>query len=111
MLIPRPETEILIEAFLKWHNKIAPKKAIRILDIGTGSGAIAVTLARGKGMGTVLASLQTATGAGFAAGPLLSGMIYESYGIDLVFHACSGFLLIASIYGLFFLHPPPRQIQ
>ena len=45
VLIPRPETEILIEAFLKWHNKIAPKKAIRILDIGTGSGAIAVTLA------------------------------------------------------------------
>jgi len=45
VLIPRPETEILIEAFLKWNNRIAPKQPIRILDIGTGSGAIAVTLA------------------------------------------------------------------
>jgi MFS family permease len=84
-----------------------------LLGIGTAlafpaAQAIAVTLARGKGMGTVLAALQTATGAGFATGPLVSGMIYESYGIDLVFHACSGFLLIASIYGLFFLHLPPR---
>jgi MFS family permease len=86
-----------------------------LLGIGTAlafpaAQAIAVTLARGKGMGTVLASLQAATGAGFATGPLVSGMIYKSYGIDLVFHACSGFLLIASIYGLFFLHPSPRQI-
>lgn len=45
VLIPRPETEILIEAFLKWNKKIEPKRPIRILDIGTGSGAIAVTLA------------------------------------------------------------------
>ena len=87
-----------------------------LLGIGTAlafpaAQAIAVTLARGKGMGTVLASLQTATGAGFATGPLVSGMIYKTYGIDLVFHACSGFLLIASIYGLFFLHLPPRQIR
>jgi release factor glutamine methyltransferase len=45
VLIPRPETEVLIEAFLKWNNKIAPKQPVRILDVGTGSGAIAVTLA------------------------------------------------------------------
>jgi MFS family permease len=82
-----------------------------LLGIGTAltfpaAQAIAVTLARGKGMGTVLSSLQAATGAGFATGPLVSGMIYESVGIDLVFHACSGFLLIASFYGLFFLHLP-----
>jgi DHA1 family multidrug resistance protein-like MFS transporter len=87
-----------------------------LLGIGTAlafpaAQAIAVTLARGRGMGTVLASLQAATGAGFATGPLLSGMIYKTYGIDLVFRACSGFLIIASIYGLFFLHPPLRQIR
>jgi len=87
-----------------------------LLGIGTAlafpaAQAIAVTLARGRGMGTVLASLQAATGAGFATGPLVSGMIYKTYGIDLVFHACSGFLLIASIYGLFFLHPPPRNAR
>jgi MFS family permease len=73
--------------------------------------AIAVTLARGRGMGTVLSSLQAAGGAGFATGPLVSGMIYKSYGIDPVFHACSVFLLAASLYGLFFLHLPPRPAR
>ena len=40
VLIPRPETELLIEHAL---NRTAP--AVAILDIGTGSGCIAVTLA------------------------------------------------------------------
>ncbi|MFN0166525.1 MAG: peptide chain release factor N(5)-glutamine methyltransferase [Bryobacteraceae bacterium] len=40
VLIPRPETEHVIEQALALHSK--PK---RILDIGCGSGAIAVTLA------------------------------------------------------------------
>lgn len=40
VLIPRPETEILIELF----EKKAAQKNIRVCDVGTGSGAIAVTL-------------------------------------------------------------------
>ncbi len=47
VLIPRPETEILVETVLKitdkkqYHDRI-----ITILDIGTGSGNIAVSLAK-----------------------------------------------------------------
>ncbi len=41
VLIPRPETELLVEAVLKRRPNSAT-----LIDIGTGSGAIAVTLAR-----------------------------------------------------------------
>ena len=42
VLIPRPETEHLVEAVLK---RVDPESNARILDVGTGSGAIAVSLA------------------------------------------------------------------
>lgn len=41
-LIPRPETEELIDLVLK---KLPAKKNLRLLDMGTGSGAIGITLA------------------------------------------------------------------
>jgi release factor glutamine methyltransferase len=44
VLIPRPETEHVIEAALALA-KAANAQAARVLDIGAGSGAIAVTLA------------------------------------------------------------------
>lgn len=43
VLIPRPETEHLIEAALTWAKK---QTMIIAADIGTGSGAIAVTFAK-----------------------------------------------------------------
>jgi release factor glutamine methyltransferase len=42
VLIPRPETEHLVEAVLQ---RFAREEAVRIVDVGTGSGAIAVALA------------------------------------------------------------------
>ncbi|WP_163408464.1 peptide chain release factor N(5)-glutamine methyltransferase [Flavobacterium ajazii] len=46
VLIPRPETEELVEWIIK-ENKILDKtKKLKILDIGTGSGCIAVSLAK-----------------------------------------------------------------
>lgn len=43
-LIPRPETELLIETTLQLVSE-QPKTPLRIADLGTGSGAIAITLA------------------------------------------------------------------
>jgi release factor glutamine methyltransferase len=43
VLIPRPETEILV---LEAIRIAKPMSAPRVLDVGTGSGAIAVTLAK-----------------------------------------------------------------
>ena len=50
VLIPRPDTEILVETAL---NRLAEREQPCILDIGTGSGAICVSM---------LANLPTATG-------------------------------------------------
>lgn len=44
-LIPRPETEHLVEAVLAWAATQTQTK-LRVLDVGTGSGAIAIALAK-----------------------------------------------------------------
>lgn len=44
-LIPRPETETLVEYVLENHTE---QKTLKLLDMGTGSGAIAIALATEK---------------------------------------------------------------
>jgi release factor glutamine methyltransferase len=43
VLIPRPETELLVEAVLGW---LGLQQEVKILDLGTGSGAVAIAIAR-----------------------------------------------------------------
>ena len=42
VLIPRPETEILVETIVKYYKG----KKLFILDVGTGSGCIIISLLR-----------------------------------------------------------------
>ena len=47
VFIPRPETEILVESVLNYYSPLACSESpVNILDIGTGSGCIAVSLAK-----------------------------------------------------------------
>jgi release factor glutamine methyltransferase len=45
VLIPRPETELLVEAVELWITARDTVKTLALADVGTGSGAIAVALA------------------------------------------------------------------
>jgi len=54
VLIPRPETEHLVEAVLSWSQ--AQIRPLRLLDIGTGSGAIAIALAANQPSAEIIAT-------------------------------------------------------
>jgi release factor glutamine methyltransferase len=56
VLIPRPETELLVEIALRWVTDFHSGKPLRIVDLGTGSGAIAVALASELANAEILAS-------------------------------------------------------
>jgi release factor glutamine methyltransferase len=45
VLIPRPETELLVEAALELAGRTQHSESCRIVDVGTGSGCIALALA------------------------------------------------------------------
>jgi release factor glutamine methyltransferase len=73
VLIPRPETEVLVEQALSEARVMRSAGPIRVLEIGTGSGAVAVALAK-----ELPASMVTATD--------ISGEALELAGENMLFH-------------------------
>lgn len=63
VLIPRPETEHLVEALLQ---RVPHDQPLRIADVGTGSGAIAVAIAHNLPQATVTALDNSAAALGIA---------------------------------------------
>lgn len=59
VLIPRPETEELVRTVLAYKNRLSPRRSgdpFTILDIGTGSGCIPITLFHEAGPAEVYAT-------------------------------------------------------
>ena len=46
VLIPRPETEELVSYVLSAYDEVFNQKTVKVVDVGTGSGAIAVALTK-----------------------------------------------------------------
>ena len=65
VLIPRPETECLVELALQ---RLPEDKAMRVADLGTGSGAIALAIARERPFAQVLATDSSSTALAVARG-------------------------------------------
>mgnify|MGYP001558966891 CR=1 FL=1 len=69
VLIPRPETELLVDEVLDFVNNLHPKPySLTILDLGTGSGNIAISLAKNLSRSDKLCLSHPITRFGYAPG-------------------------------------------
>lgn len=92
VLIPRPETELLVEAALDWLRAHPERRWV--VDIGTGSGAIAVALAKN------IADLRVAAVEISAEALKVAASNVQRHGLEEQVRVVQG-NLFASIDGLF----------
>ena len=96
VLIPRPETEELVDLILTEN----PEKNLKVLDIGTGSGAIALALAKNRPDWSV-------TAADISQDALdLSTENAKRQNLDLTFIRTDCFSEISSKYDIIVSNPP-----
>jgi len=72
VLVPRPETEFLVEEVLRLESEFANKKSVQVVDVGTGCGAIACSLAKNSNVLSVCATEISEDACEVAKGNVLS---------------------------------------
>ena len=96
VLIPRPETEELVELILAEN----PKENLKVLDIGTGSGAIGLALAKNRPNWTI-------TAADISQDALdIAEENAKVNSLDLIFIKSDCFSEISSKYDIIVSNPP-----
>ena len=96
VLIPRPETEELVELILSEN----PEKPLSVLDIGTGSGAIALALANSRPDWQITASDL------FQDALALAAENAQSCGLNLTFVQSDCFDAISGKFDIIVSNPP-----
>lgn len=110
VLIPRPETELLVNQVMSIIS--ADKGVTRLLDIGVGSGTIAVTVAaecRDLGSGVQVAAWDISKDA-----LVVAGRNAQNHGVAIDLECCDGTEVVADDFDIVVSNPPyidPQVIE